>query len=164
MIYDTLENFGKYFHSTSALFHALSFAVEFSCTKPDGRYEIDSENVYALVSSYETGPASQKGFEIHRKYADVQVVLQGEERVDVSLASELKAQSEYREVEDKILLESPGDTASLVMRPGYFAVIYPYEAHRPNCDVHGKQRVRKMVIKVRMKLEDRYFSGIRCTP
>jgi biofilm protein TabA len=152
MIYDTLENFGKYFHTGSPLFSALSFAVEFDPSKPDGRYEIESEKIYALVSSYETSPASQNRFEIHRKHADVQVVIEGEEKVEVSL-SELKSVSEYYDAKDKVFLESPRDSASVVMRRGYFAVIYPNEAHRPNCDMHGKQHVRKIVVKVRMNLE-----------
>jgi YhcH/YjgK/YiaL family protein len=153
MIYDTLENFGKYFHTGSPLFSALSFAVKFDPSKPDGRYEIEAEKIYALVSSYETSPASHNRFEIHRKYADVQVVIEGEERLDVSLSSELKTMSEYDKEKDRVFLESPGDSASLVMRRGYFAVIYPNEAHRPNCDVHGKLHVRKIVVKVRMNLE-----------
>ena len=108
MIYDRLENFGKYFHTGSPLFRALSFAVEFDCSRPDGRYEIESEKIYALVSSYETSPASQNRFEIHRKYADVQVVIEGEEKIEVSLSSELKSVSEYSDVKDKVFLESPG--------------------------------------------------------
>jgi YhcH/YjgK/YiaL family protein len=156
MIYDTLENFGKYLHTGSPLFGALAFAVEFDPSKPDGRYEIESEKIYALVSSYETSPASQNRFEIHRKYADVQIVIEGEETVEVSLSSEPKSMIEYCYAMDKIFLESPGDSASLVMRRGYFTVIYPNEAHRPNCDVHGKQHVRKIVVKIRMNLEERY--------
>jgi len=156
MIYGRLENFGKYFQTGSPLFAALSFAVEFNPSKPDGRYEIDSENIFALVSSYETSPASRNSFEIHRKHADVQVVIEGEEKVDVSLSDELEAVSEYDEATDKVRLESPQDSASLVMRRGYFAVIYPNEAHRPNCDLHGKLNVRKIVVKVRMNSEERY--------
>jgi YhcH/YjgK/YiaL family protein len=156
LIYDRLENFGKYFHTGSPLFSALSFAVEFDPSKPDRRYEIESEKIYALVSSYETSPASQNRFEIHRKYADVQVVIEGEEKVEVSLSSELKSVSEYCDAEDKVFLELPRDSASLVMRRGEFAVLYPNEAHRPNCDVHGKLHVRKIVVKVSMNLEERY--------
>ncbi|MDA8308865.1 MAG: YhcH/YjgK/YiaL family protein [Deltaproteobacteria bacterium] len=152
MIYDTLENFGKYFQPASPLFRALSFAVEFDPSRPDGRYEIESENIFALVSSYETSPASQNSFEIHRKYADVQIVLEGEEKVEVSLSSELKELVDYDKTTDKVIPESPADPAFFVMRRGYFAVIYPNEAHRPNCNLHGKLHVRKMVVKVNMTL------------
>lgn len=150
MIYDTLENFGKYFHQGSPLSKALSFAMGFDPSWSDGRYEIEAEKIYALVSSYETSPASENGFEVHRKYADVQVVLEGEEKIEISLSPELKFVSEYSDAKDKLLVESPEYAASLVMSRGYFAVIYPFEAHRPNCDLRGKQRVRKIVVKVQV--------------
>ncbi len=148
MIYGTFENFRKYFHAGSPLFEALSFALEFDSSKSDGRYEIEGDKIYALVSSYETSPAPENKFEVHRKYADVQVVLEGEEKIEISLSSELRTTSEYSDANDKVLVESPGDSASLVMKRGYFAVIYPGEAHRPNCVLHEKQHVRKIVVKV----------------
>ncbi|MDR3555156.1 MAG: YhcH/YjgK/YiaL family protein [Syntrophobacteraceae bacterium] len=150
MIYDTLENFPKYFQSDTALFQALSFAHRFDSSNPDGRYEIKGEDIFALVSSYQTSPAGCHSFEIHRRYADVQVVLEGEEAVEVSLSAEVNAVGDYDQKSDKVTLEAPGDLVRLVLRPGCFAVIYPNEAHRPNCDLQGKARVRKMVVKVGM--------------
>jgi YhcH/YjgK/YiaL family protein len=151
MIYDTLKNFGRYFHSTGSLFRALSFAAAFDPTRPDGRYEIDSDRIFALVSSYETSPAAQNRFEVHRIYADVQVVLEGEEKIEVSPASGIITIGDYDETKDAAILEASGDSAALVMRPGYFAVLYPHEAHRPGSDLHGKSHVRKIVVKVRLE-------------
>ena len=151
MIYDTLENFGKYFHADSPFSKALSFAIGFDPSMSDGRYEIEAEKIYALVSSYETSPASKNEFEIHRRFADVQVVIEGEEKIEISLSSELKPVGEYSDVKDKVSVESPEHSASLVMSRGYFAVIYPNEAHRPNCDLRGKRRVRKIVVKVHVQ-------------
>ncbi len=150
MIYDTLENYGKYFQPESPLFRAICFAAGFDPLNADGRYEIESENIFAIVSSYETTPASRTSFEIHRKYADIQIVIGGEEKIEVSPASDLKEAGDYDEAKDKATMESPKDSTGLVMRPGVFAVIYPNEAHRPNCDLHGKSQVRKIVLKVRM--------------
>ncbi len=39
MIYDALENFGKYFHADSPFLKALCFALGFDPSKSDGRYE-----------------------------------------------------------------------------------------------------------------------------
>lgn len=155
MIYDRLENFGNYFQPDSPLFRALSFAVRFDPSRPDGRYEIESNDIFALVSSYETSPASRKSFEIHHGHADVQIVLEGEEKLEVSLSSDLKEVGDYDAIKDMAVVESPGNPGSLVMRPGCFAVIYPKEAHRPGCDVEGKSQVRKIVVKVRMTGNER---------
>lgn len=131
MIYDSLENSKKYFHTSSPFEKALQFARTFDTSKPDGRYEIEGQDIYALVSSYDTCPAAQGKFEAHRKYADVQVVLAGEEKIEVSLSNNLKSLEEYSETKDKIFLTPPEDFGSIVMRPGYFAVLYPPEVHRP---------------------------------
>jgi YhcH/YjgK/YiaL family protein len=149
MIYDTLEHMEKYFQKESQIHKALCYAQSFDTSKPDGRYEIEGDSLYALVSSYATFPDEERRFEAHRKYIDVQVLLEGEEKIETSFASDLKPLEEYFEPKDIIFLQPPPDFASLVMRPGYFAVFFPHDIHRPNCNLHGKSRVRKIVLKVR---------------
>ena len=151
MIYDTFENIEKNFSKDSPIHKALSFARGFNSFNPDGRYEIEAGSLTAPVLLDETCPASERRFEAHRKYVDVQVLLEGEEKIEVSLAPDLASLEEYSEAKDVIFLEPPRDWASLVMRPGYFAVFFPHDVHRPNCDLHGKRHVRKIVLKVRVQ-------------
>lgn len=150
MIYAKFENIEDYFQKGSLIFNALSFALAFDSTKADGRYEID-DKIYASVSSYDTSPAEGRRFEAHRKYADVHVILEGEEKLEVALSQDLKIIEQYSETKDVIFLEPPADFASLPIGPGFFAVFYPHDIHRPNCDLHGKRHVRKIVMKVRME-------------
>ncbi len=150
MIYAKVENIEDYFPKGSLFFNALSFALAFDPSNSDGRYEIE-ERSYALVSSYETTPAAERRFEAHVRYADVQVLLEGEEKLDVSISRALQALEEYSETKDVIFLESPLEFASLSMRPGYFAVLYPNEIHRPGCDLNGARHIRKIVVKVRVE-------------
>jgi biofilm protein TabA len=147
MIYAKVENMEDYFPKGGLFFNAVSFALSFNPSNPDGRYEIE-ERAYALVSSYETTPAPERRFEAHMKYADVQVLLEGEERLDVSISRAHPALEEYSEAKDVIFLGPPPEFASLSMRPGYFAVLYPEEIHRPGCDLNGARHVRKIVVKV----------------
>ncbi|MGC9195398.1 MAG: YhcH/YjgK/YiaL family protein [Syntrophobacteraceae bacterium] len=149
MIYDRFENLKKYFHFDSPLERAVSFAAQFDLSKPEGRYAIDADNIYALVSSYETSSDSRGIFEIHRNHVDIHVVLEGEEKIEISLSSDLKQIGDYEEATDRAILTAPKDRAALALRPGCFAVIYPNEAHRPGCDLNGKVAVRKMVVKVK---------------
>lgn len=149
MIYDSFEHMDQYFHKDDPIHKALAFALGFDAANPDGRYEIDGSNIYALVSSYETSPAEERRFEGHRMYVDVQLLLEGEERIDVSLSSNLQVLEQYSETKDALFLETPPDFASIAMRPGLFATFFPHDLHRPNCNLHGKVLVRKMVLKVR---------------
>jgi len=150
MIYDTFDHIDQYFSKDSSLHEALAFVAAFDRTQADGRYPIDGEALYALVSTYDTSPREERRFEAHKKYLDVQVLLEGEEAIDVSLEANLPFLQEYNESKDVMFLEPPADYTSLVMKPGYFAVFYPQDLHRPNCHLHGKQHVRKIVVKVRI--------------
>jgi YhcH/YjgK/YiaL family protein len=149
VIYDRFENCKKYFHSDSPLLRAVSFAAQFDPSKPDGRYDIDTDNIYALVSSYKTSSDSPGSFEIHRIHADVHIVVEGEEKIEISLSSDLEQIGDYEKAADRAILTAAKDSGALALRPGYFAVIYPNEAHRPGCDLNGKISVRKIVVKVK---------------
>jgi YhcH/YjgK/YiaL family protein len=46
-----------------------------------------------------------------------------------------------------MFLAPPQQAASLPMRPGFFAVFYPHDIHRPGCRQQEKRRVRKIVMK-----------------
>jgi YhcH/YjgK/YiaL family protein len=149
MIYAKVENIEEYFPNGSLIFNAVSFALSFDFSRPDGRYEVE-EKMYASVVSYETSPAAARRFEAHMKYADVHLVFEGEEKLEVSISQDLKALEEYSSREDVIFLEPPPDIGSLPLKPGYFVVLRPNEVHRPGCDLNGRRRVRKIVMKVHM--------------
>lgn len=151
MIYDKFDHLDLYCPSDSTLYKALQFAAEFDRAQTDGRYPLDGEIIYALVSSYDTSPREQRRFEAHKKYLDVQVLLEGEECIDVSLDANLPILQEYNETKDIFFVQPPVEYASLVMKPRYFAVFYPQDIHRPNCQLHGQSSVRKIVVKVRVE-------------
>jgi YhcH/YjgK/YiaL family protein len=82
---------------------------------------------------------------------DVQVILEGEERMDVSQEQNLEPLGDYREDDDVTKVKAPETYSSLAMTPGMFAVFFPQDAHRPNCDLNGKTRNRKVCMKVKIK-------------
>lgn len=151
MIYDTLNQLSQYFPKDSPLHRAIAFVKDFDRTQADGRYPIDGDALYALVSSYDTSAPAERRFEAHKKYLDLQTLLEGEEAIDVSLAANLPLLQEYNETKDIMHLQPPQEYASLVMKTGYAAVFYPQDVHRPNCHLHGQCPVRKIVVKVRIE-------------
>ena len=148
MIYDRFENLNLYCQPGSRLHRALVYARDVARTATDGRMDIDGDRLYASVASYETGSREERRFEAHRKYIDVQVLLEGEEIIDVSLDKDLPAIEAYDEKRDVMFLKPPQQVASLVMTPGCFGVFYPHDTHRPGCHLRDKRRVRKIVMKV----------------
>ena len=93
MIIDKFENLPLYFSCLPGLDKAAEFLAGENIA--DGHYEIDGEKIFANVSSYE--PKEFNGdmrFEAHKKYADLQAVLEGEERIDWAPLGSLKEESE----------------------------------------------------------------------
>lgn len=150
MIYDTFEHLELYAQPGTLMHQALVYARDFDQSKADGRQEIDGDRLYALVNSYDSSPREERRYEAHKRYADIQVLLEGEEAIDVSLESNLPVIQEYNPTKDILYHQPPTDTATLVMKPGYFAIFYPQDVHRPNCQLHGKIHVRKIVMKVKV--------------
>lgn len=148
MIYDRFENLGLYCRPGTRLHRALVHARDAARDTAEGRTDIDGDRLFASVSLYETAPREERRFEAHRKYIDVQVLLDGEESIDVSLEADLPVLEAYDEQKEVVFLQPPRHVASLAMRPGLFAVFYPHDIHRPGCRLGGERRVRKMVMKL----------------
>ena len=129
---------------------AIAWARSFDPQAEDGRYEIAGRDVYANVASYSTRPAGEIPFEAHREYIDVQILLAGAERLDVAPVEGLNVSQDYSAVKDVALYKAPERHSCLILRPGVFAVLWPHEAHRPGVAINGPEKVRKVVVKVRV--------------
>ena len=116
----------------------------------DGRHAIDGDHVFAIVSSYHTGPATEKRFETHRIYVDLQYVASGAERILHAPADGMTVETPYDEANDIAFYAEPRASSSLLMRAGDLAVFHPADAHKPGCMAGGRDEVRKVVVKVRL--------------
>ena len=52
--------------------------------QPCGKYEIDGEQIYVSIQEYETKSYMDCRFETHKRYADIQCILQGKEQIWVT--------------------------------------------------------------------------------
>lgn len=128
---------------------ALDFLRGFDPATPDGRYPVRGEEVFALVQTYETGPATEKRFESHRAHLDVQYVAEGEERILHAPVRLLEVADPYDPATDLAFYAEPRAASSLLVRAGDFAVLLPGDGHKPGCMAGGRHRVKKVVVKVR---------------
>lgn len=116
----------------------------------DGRHAIEGDDVWALVSSYDTGPATEKRFEAHQVYVDLQYVAAGTERILHAPLETVDVAEPYAEANDITWFAEPPFSSSLLMRTGDLAVFYPEDAHKPGCMAGGRDAVKKIVVKVRL--------------
>jgi biofilm protein TabA len=148
MIFDTLTHSARYRDLDPRLAKAFAWLEQFSPDQPDGRVDIEGDEVFALVQSYETVNPAERKFESHRKYADLQYIAAGDETMYYAPLATLSAATEYDSVKDFTLYSEPAGSTPLRMIPGSFAVFYPQDGHKPGCVASAPARVKKVVIKI----------------
>ncbi len=114
-----------------------------------GRYPIEGSQSYLLIQEMETRPVSVTRHEAHRVYADVQIVLEGNERFGVAPVDPefLPVEDKY-EASDIAFYDVPANESFVDVSAGMFVVFYPGEFHRPCVAIDVPARLRKAVIKI----------------
>jgi biofilm protein TabA len=147
MIFDRLENFRIYLTVNPHFAVVLDFLEKrLSTLATNQKYSLDG-NAYALASEYQSKPFSECFIECHRKFIDIQIVIQGIEKIGVCNISACKEISAYDEEKDFQKLE--GDLNFIILKPGYFAVFFPQDGHMPGLQVSDTPTlVKKIVLKI----------------
>lgn len=101
--------------------------------------------------AFETADAQSKRYEQHRDYADIQILLSGNERIDFGPADSGQELDTYHEDNDYQLCSKVEPRQTLHMQAGMFAVFLPGEPHKPGCIATQSQTIKKAVIKVRQR-------------
>ena len=151
MILDELNNWHRYAALGPRFEKAFTFLQSFNAATPPGRIELDGINLYASVMSHPTRPVEQCRFEAHRRYADIQFIVTGRERIDWAPLSALPTVTQpYDADKDLIFFARPALWSPLHLCAGQFAVFFPEDGHAPMCEFGGIGEVRKVVMKVRI--------------
>jgi biofilm protein TabA len=106
--------------------------------------------VFAIEQVYPTKPRSEGFFESHRKYVDVQVIVEGVEAMEVEDTSRLSIDQPYLEERDLIKYADAVSASRLLMRAGDAAIFFPVDGHMPGLRMAAESAVlvRKTVVKV----------------
>ena len=147
MIYDHIKNIGLYKGLTPALDLALEYIENVTSEVEVGTHPL-ALGVKAVVSEGTTSLVNPKGYEAHRKYADVQLALVGTELIRCKPLPQVVETIPYDEAKDAArYADCPG--ADLVIGEGYFLVVFPDDAHEPSLAPGGVPApVKKVVMKV----------------
>jgi len=153
MILDTLANCADCTAMHSLLPTAFDYLRRFDPCTPDGKYPIDGDRLYAVVQRYETAPEETRTWETHRVYADIQLIVSGQERMIYAPAGNLHAGTPYNEAKDvqKYGEGAVKDASPLVVGAGSFCIFLPQDGHKPGCMVEKPEPVLKVVVKLRLK-------------
>ena len=81
MIADTIKNIEKYRGLSKNLDTAIAFLKEYDLSSlPDGKTVVDEARVFVNVMEADLREAEGAAYEYHKKYADIQINLDGSER------------------------------------------------------------------------------------
>ena len=127
---------------------AAHFRIRQMAAGANGRIELDG-GAFVMEQVYLARPRPEVFFESHRKYIDVQVIVEGAERMEVEDISRLTVSQPYLDERDLIKYEDTATASHLAMSAGNVAVFYPVDGHMSTLQpATGPVLVRKAVVKV----------------
>jgi YhcH/YjgK/YiaL family protein len=107
------------------------------------------EGAFALEQSYNSKSRAQGRFESHLQYIDIQVLLAGEEFIEVAEISTLQLSENLTPTKDLIFYHDTRATSPLRLSGlGATAVFFPPDGHMGGLAITAPALVRKIVIKV----------------
>lgn len=144
MIIDKLDNIMLYEPMLKNLAAGLK-AVQDLEPLEVGKYSF--EGGYFMVQKGETRPIEEGTFEAHRKYADVQIVMEGSEEVAWADIKDLELQMPYDPQKDAERFD--GDKSHhILISEGMFYAAFPHDGHKPVSHTEKKLQFTKIVMKL----------------
>ena len=146
MIVDTLNAAGYYFNVHPGMEAGFAF-IQDAINGPieDGEYEIDGRKVYAIVSTSKSKGIGEARLEIHKKYIDMQVCINGIDKIGWKPIGECVKLGEEYDADKDIGFFDDIPMDYITLKDDIFSVFFPHDAHAP---LGGEGKVRKIVIKI----------------
>ncbi len=110
-----------------------------------GRIDIDGTRVYGFMQEYNTLDESK--LESHKKYIDIQYVVEGTEIIGYSDIKNLEVSVPYNADSD-IMFYHDAQMENLVLHSGEYAIFDVEDGHAPKLKNETSSFVRKVVLKI----------------
>ncbi len=148
MIIDRIENLSRYALLLPQLNTIISLIEGGTLhTLPLGSYTTDDPSLRYVIMRYETVLEEPELYEIHRRDADVQILLSGRERMDVADREGFVTTVEYDQSKDA-LFGTGRKTVSYHADTSHFVLFFAGEPHAPNLIDSEERAVKKVVFKI----------------
>jgi YhcH/YjgK/YiaL family protein len=153
MILDDLSRWKNYiFKRSDFLTRAFNWIEEKDLlTMENGKYPI-IEGIFALIMDYDTKEISECQFEAHLNYLDIQLIIQGQERIYYCPRLRIGTHTPYSkddDIEFRKVKDAPNISTALLVKKDQFAIFWPGEWHMPCIYPEAEPvHVKKLVIKV----------------
>lgn len=146
MIFDTIANADRYAGLHPLFPQAFTYIrnTDLLALAP-GRYPIVGQDLFAIVEHVPGRAREAAQLECHRKYIDIQLVLDGLDEMGWKpLADCHNPVSDYRAEKDiQFFLDAPASW--IATPPGAFCIFFPEDTHAP---LVGSSDIRKVIFKI----------------
>lgn len=149
MILDSFKNSSLYNSLSPRMEQAFSLIASTDLASlPVGRHSLDGDDIFVNVMELDLKEPSDAKLEIHNVYADIQILLVGEEE-GFGWSERSSLQSPVAEFDSEKDVQFWDDKHQTVyyLRKGQFTILMPEDAHAP---MIGKGAVKKAIVKVRI--------------
>mgnify|MGYP002384105802 CR=1 FL=1 len=108
-----------------------------------------AHGAFAIEQVYPTKPRAEGFFESHQKYIDLQLVVDGEELMEVVDLARIAVRVAYNAERDLVLFGDAPDASHLRVTAGLATIFFPADVHMPTLQLRGAPvLVRKSVVKI----------------
>ncbi len=145
MIITNIKRLSTYKGISKALDQAIDFVLSTEKDIAFGKYAIDGDRVYAIVSEITPKLGAETIYEAHRAYIDIHYILEGVEVAGVADIDECVPTTEYDAEKDVLFLKGQGKKFKLL--PGDIYIVHPEDAHAP-CGTETGETIKKIVVKI----------------
>ncbi len=144
MIIDKRKNLLFYKELIPKIDNALK-KLESLTDDSEGQYEFDGG--FLLIVTGTTKYIKEGYFETHKKYIDVQIILEGSEKIAWSEISDLKNLVPYNSKTDCEFFEGSNEHYIKISKDMFY-VVFPHDGHKPTVHVNNESSFRKCIIKL----------------
>lgn len=148
MIFDNLNNMEQYYKLNENFKIGFEFLLNNDLKSlKDGKYQIKGDEVFANIQSLTTKEKSQKKWEAHKKYIDIQYVISGKECMGYGIYEDFKTSEKYDEIKDVEFLE--GEKYNYInVEENEFVIFYPNDVHAPMLCIENPEQIKKVIVKI----------------
>ena len=150
MIIGNITNKGMYLGTHPRMKQAFEFVDAcFARGTAPGRYEIDGDNLFAMVFRYAPQENENPRYETHDEYIDLQCMLSGSETHWYISRKNTTDPTPYNTENDITFYPFSGEGSKLSLSAGDFAVYFPQDAHLPGMADGSAEECIRIVVKIK---------------
>lgn len=144
VIFDLIENLDEYISLNSNIANGLEKLNE---VEIDYNKRFDFDGGYLFFQEGTTNHIDEGTFEAHKKYIDIQIVLDGSEYVAWAPINQLVVEVEYNPGKDVVRLNG-SPKAIMEISKGMAYICLPHDGHKALKHINKATKYKKAVIKI----------------